>query len=301
MQYSKPVLTFEQQAQHLVDKGLHVSEKRALVNHLKMVNYYRLSAYWQSFLHVDSTSGRRLFVQGTTFEMIWRRYTFDRYLRLLIFDAIEYLEIAILRTRMIEQFTLLYGPFGYLDSGNFHPNLDHIRFINEIQAAIERSNDRSINSFFVRYGKESNIPLWIVAEVLSYGQLFTFFKFMYRGEKRRLSDAFDLHPPVFVSWLRTLGYIRNACAHHMRLWDRMISVRPKLPNARHHPEWHSPVKIRGERIFTILTILQYLMSYATPHVDFRSKLLALLAEYDDIPLSPMGFPENWRECALWRK
>ena len=116
MNYTKPALSFEQQAQRLIDRGLIAPDKTILVTHLKAVNYYRLSAYWYPFKRIDSGSGNERFVPNTTFEMIWRRYTFDRELRLLVMDAVEHVEVAILRTRMVEQFTQLHGPFGILIS-----------------------------------------------------------------------------------------------------------------------------------------------------------------------------------------
>ncbi len=109
VEYTKPALTFEDQAQRLLDRGLIAPNKEILIQHLSVVNYYRLSAYWYPYRHIDTATGNESFVPGTTFETIWRRYNFDRHLRLLMMDAVEHIEIAILRTRMVEQFTLLHG------------------------------------------------------------------------------------------------------------------------------------------------------------------------------------------------
>ena len=95
VRYTKPALSFEQQAQRLIDRGLIVQDKAALVECLRAVNYYRLSAYWYPFKQ-DTPTGER-FASDTTFEMIWRRYTLDRELRLLAMDAIEHIEIAIVK------------------------------------------------------------------------------------------------------------------------------------------------------------------------------------------------------------
>ncbi|KIE18641.1 hypothetical protein DS62_10765 [Smithella sp. SC_K08D17] len=100
MKYTKPSLTFEEQADLLIKRGLVVSDRKTLLIHLNNVNYYRLSAYWYTFRQADDT-----LKPGTTFEMIWRRYTFDRQLRLLVMDAIERVEIAF-RTLEITGFDL---------------------------------------------------------------------------------------------------------------------------------------------------------------------------------------------------
>jgi len=300
MKYTKLALSFEQQAQRLLDRGLIVPDKKSLTRHLSVVNYYRLSAYWFPFKRIDPATGNERFAPNTTFETIWRRYTFDRQLRLLVMDAIEHIEVAILRTRMVEQFTLLHGPFGYCSSSNFNPKLDHVRLMNEIDSAMERSNEEFVQRFRRKYTSEPRLPLWMTAEVMSFGNLFTFFRFLNRNEKKKLAQIFDLYPPVFESWLHTLNFTRNVCAHHARLWNRIIPIQPKLPKIRHRPEWHVPIKIDNRRVFAILTILKYLLSYIAPQTDWGGRLLRLLHEYNDIPIRQMGFPENWQESDLWQ-
>ena len=40
---------------------------------------------------------------------------------------------------------------------------------------------------------------------------------------------------VFASWLRSLNYLRNVCAHHSRLWNRNIVDQPRLPGSAEVP------------------------------------------------------------------
>ena len=217
MNYTKPALSFEQQAQRLLDRGLVAPNKATLVSHLKVVNYYRLSAYWYPFKITDPVSGAESFIPNTTFETIWRRYTFDRELRLLVMDAIERVEVAILRTRMVEQFTLHHGPFGYTDIRNFSPRFhpsEHTRLLTELDEAVDRSNEEFVGRFRGKYTNEPRLPLWIAVEVMTFGQLFTLFRNLDRPEQQSLSQQFNLYPPVLVSWLHTLNFVRNACAHH---------------------------------------------------------------------------------------
>ncbi len=82
MRYDKPPLSFEEQADHLIQRGL-VVDKSLFVDRLKNVNYYRLSGYLYPYRQADDT-----FKPGTTFERVWRHYTFDRRLRLIVMDAI---------------------------------------------------------------------------------------------------------------------------------------------------------------------------------------------------------------------
>ena len=230
--------------------------------------------------------------------MIWRRYTFDHHLRLLVMDAIERVEVAILRTRMVEQFTLRHGPFGYCQPTNFAPKLNHTRLMNEIDYAVARSKEEFVQRFRNKYNDEKHLPLWMAAEVMTFGQLFTFFRYLHRSEKKQLARMFDLYPPVLESWLHTLNFTRNACAHHSRLWNRQIPIRPLLPKKKHHPEWHV-VEIDNRRVFAILTILNYLLVRITPQTRWAVRLKNLLQDYSEIPIQQMGFPDDWQEIPLW--
>ena len=298
MNYTKPALSFGEQAQRLLDRGMISPDKTTLIERLSVVNYYRLSAYWYPFKTIDPATGQESFYPNTTFEKIWRRYTFDHHLRLLIMDAIERVEIAILRTHMVEQFTLVHGPFGYCEPSNFAPPLNHQRLMREINEATRRSKEEFVQRFRRKYTSEKDLPLWMTAEVMTFGQLFTFLRYMHRAEKKQLARRFALYPPVLDSWMHTLNFTRNACAHHARLWNRQIPVRPLIPAKRHQPEWHE-IKIDPERVFAILTILNYLLVRITPQTNWKNRLFDLLQEYDDIPLDDMGFPENWQNSALW--
>jgi abortive infection bacteriophage resistance protein len=300
--YTKPALSFEQQAQRLLERGLTAPDKNLLVKRLSMVNYYRLSAYWYPFKQVDSSTGKESFAPNMSFETIWRRYAFDRKLRLLVMEAVEQVEVTILRTRMVEQFTLLHGPFGYSDIKNFNPKFlpeAHSRWLSELDEAIKRSSEEFVEHFQRKYTGEPHLPLWMAVEVMTFGQLFTLFRNLHRSEQQRLAKDFDLYPPVLESWLHTLNFIRNTCAHHARLWNRELSIRPFLPDARHHPEWYIPETLDNRRVFAVLTLLQYLLIYIDSQNDWRARLERLLAEYPELPLDGMGFPQNWHACPLW--
>ncbi len=304
MNYTKPPLSFELQAQRLLDRGLIVPDKNALIGCLKTVNYYRLSAYWYPFKTVDPLSGLERFAPNTNFNTIWARYMFDRELRLLVMDAIERIEVAILRTRLVEQFTLRHGPFGYVELRNFSPNFaeaEHARLLAEVDEAVNRSSEEFVGRFRGKYTLETHLPLWMAVEVMTFGQLFTLFRNLDRGEQQALSKQFGLFPPVLVSWLHTLNFIRNVCAHHARLWNRELSIRPVIPDHRHRPEWHTPFRFDNRRLFTVLTLLAYLLKRIDAQNDWQIRLEHLLQTYPEIPLSWMGFPANWRESPLWHR
>jgi len=303
MRYLKPALTSEQQADRLIGRGLVVNDKRLLVQRLQTVNYYRLSGYWYSFKNIDSITGNESFQKGTTFEAVWQRYVFDRELKLLVMDALETIEVAVLRTQMVEQFALLHGAFGYIQTSNFQPAISserHAKLLDELAYTVSKSREEFVSRFKNKYINEQHLPLWMAAELMTFGQLLTFYNGLNLVEKQNLAKRYDVFAPVFDSWLLSLNFIRNVCAHHQRLWNRLIPLQPLIPYARHRPDWHSPYTPNSNRIFVILCILQDMMKHIEPRNMWKYRLQTLLNTYPDIPHREMGFPDSWQNSKLWQ-
>ena len=296
MNYKKPPLSFEQQAELLISRGLQ-ADKQELIAKLRVVNYYRLSGYWYPFRH----PGNDTFKPNTTLEKIWRRYTFDRQLRLLAMDAIERVEIAI-KTSIIYHHSQAYGGFGYT-ANIYLPNLDEDRyseFMGKVKEATLRSKEAFVEHFKKTYGDtHSLLPLWMAAEIMTFGMMLS----MFRGIETKLQQAiareYNIPDKVLLSWLVAINTIRNVCAHHGRLRDRVLDYTPMIPRVNKYPQWHEPVAIPQDRIFGILTILKYMMNIVAPQSEWSERFKALLGRYKEIPIASMGMPENWQQCPIW--
>src|SRR5258708_3846447 len=294
---ANPALSFEQQADQLLDRGLQADRAR-LIEALSRVSFYRLSAYWHPFKRPDES-----FAPGTTLQKVWRRYTFDRQLRLLVMDAIERVEIAVLRTLMVEHHARKYGPFGYRDAKNFRPEFagfDHQRMVDEIDQATSGSRDPFVDQFRTKYYSEPGLPLWIAAEVASFGTLFTFYRYLHLPEQKHVSSKLVLPANVLQSWLFCLNYIRNLCAHHSRLWNRELGIRSLIPYRKNLPDWHLPVTPDNRRTFAVLTLLKWLLRQIAPQSQWANRLRELLKSYPDIPLNQGGFPPTWETSPIWK-
>ena len=121
--YTKPALTFEEQIALLKSRGLVIDDEQRAIRHLSNVSYYRMSAYMLYFKKLDA-AGNVLdeFEEGTTWDNVYDLYKFDRKLRLLIFDAIERIEIA-LRTQVIYQLSHMYGSHWQNKKNIFSPHI----------------------------------------------------------------------------------------------------------------------------------------------------------------------------------
>lgn len=302
MIYSKPALLYNEQADLLISRGL-IADRVLLIERLKAVNYYRLSGYLHTFRIID-TDGQRLdlYLPGTNFTTVWRRYVFDRQLRLLVLDGIERVEIA-MKTRLTHDFCRRYGAFGYLESQNLPrlAPLQHADFLRRVADETLRSREDFIKHFSSKYGDSHEyLPLWMAVEIMSYGSVLTLFHGMAESELKQVAAGFGLKLPLLDSWITTLNYIRNICAHHGRLWNRELGIKPKIPFKDQYPDWHTPIPTPADRIFSVLTILRYFLSQIAPQSKWQDRLERLLSEYSEIPLEFMGFPKNWKGHAVWK-
>lgn len=297
MRYTKPALTVEEQADQLLGRGL-VADRDELIACLSEVNYYRLSAYWHPFRQ----QGTEALLSGTTLAIVWDRYVFDRQLRLLIMDAIERVEVSV-KTQAANLFALKHGPFGYLDRANYAGMTvgRHRKLLDTIRKEMGRSKEVFIQHYLAKYTSETDLPLWMAVEIMSFGALLTFFRNLDQYLKRQIADAYGVKAGVLESWLLTLNYIRNVCAHHGRLWNRILPVSPLVPHAKHRPEFHTPVEISAHRIFGVLTVLRYMLSQIAPQSHWQDRLEYLwTTKHPNIPIAQMGFPANWQDCPIWQ-
>jgi abortive infection bacteriophage resistance protein len=296
MKFEKPTLTIEEQVELLMSRGM-TGDAACIANRLAMANYYRLSGYWFPF----RTKGDQ-FHSGTCFETVWRRYTFDRHLRLLVMDALERIEIT-LRTQLAYHHAHGHGPFAYSEDPLSMPKLhasDWLKLQSRLHEEIERSREPFMTHFRKTYGTDHPAPpIWCAIEVVSFGSLVTLYRNTTRKVKKAVADGFGVPSEVLESWILALNTVRNLCAHHARLWNKELGVKPRIPLQAQYPQWHEPVAIGPERVFGILSICKHCLDRIAPQSHWPERMRELLAGYPEIPITAMGFPENWENSVIW--
>ncbi|HAQ60797.1 TPA: hypothetical protein DCR49_02145 [Candidatus Delongbacteria bacterium] len=297
MEYVKKPLSFEQQADLLLSRGL-IADKDDLIKKLNSVNYYRLSGYFFPFQ--NKTTER--FYDNTEFGKVWKRYIFDRQLRILVLDAIERLEVSV-KTNTAYHFSHKYGCFGQLDLQNLPKMTEHEHkdWLEKVEKETKRSKDQFVSHFFTKYGdKHKTLPLWMLVEVIPFGSMLNFYKGIEPDIKRKVAQNYNIPDQVLNSWLTSINSIRNICAHHSRLWNRTLPYKPLILKKNKYPEWHE-LNIDNSKVYSILTILKYLMDHIAPQSGWKFRLRdLLLSDKYDIPLYQMGFPDDWKTCSLWK-
>lgn len=296
--YAKVWLSYSDQIAQLIDRGLHVNDRKMAEDFLAHVSYYRLSGYCLAF-----ESSRHRFREGVTFDQIRAAYDFDLTLRDLLTEALEIIEID-LRTCFAHHFGERYGTFGHTHPESFQRHFDHPLWMNYVQSEVERSSEQFIDHFKKTYVEYPHLPIWVMMEVISFGTLNRMAKGMWREDRKVVAERYGVQPDDLPSMVLHFSYVRNLCAHHARIWDRAWSVRPELPKG---PNWVNPQMPAGNsRLFSTMLLTFRFLKACRGVRDYpsqwRSRLQDLLANAPQTVGSyyRMGMPENWRLNPGWR-
>lgn len=277
---------------------------------LKNISYYRLKGYWWD---MQSDYTLHTLKPNTYFEDIVERYNFDRHLRLVLFDAIERIEIA-LRTKMIYHLSISYGGLWYLNPALFEASTItlydgtnkpiHENTIDELRKEFNRSQEIFIKDHRYKHpGQDADA--WKTLEVASMGTLSK----LYKNLKHQLPEkaaiakemGFNLHNEL-SSWLEAIAYIRNIIAHHSRLWSRNMVKKPTDQLNNPIGQWfnNSLITVQTKKPFLIISSMLYLCNMVTPGHQIKTKILDLFNSNPNIPIYKLGFLNNWEQEPLWK-
>jgi len=298
MRYRKPPLSIPEQVTLLESRGLLIPDHAKASHYLSNISYYRLRAYTYPFQ--DNRNPRHPFHAGITFDRVLDNYLFDKSLRVLVFDAIERIEIA-LRTQIIHQFALSFGSHWHEDPKLYNRVDFFIKDMGHLDHEIKRSSEVFIKHYFRKYTSPPNPPAWMSLEVTSMGLLSKIYENLkINPEKKAIAFHFGLyHPFVLESWMHSFSNLRNICAHHGRLWNRILAQPPKLPK-RTQFAWLETPNPDIHKLFVPLSCVVYILNIISPGHHWKDHFKKLLGEFPTIKTSDMGFPLNWQNEPLWQ-
>ncbi len=238
-----------------------------------------------------------IFKPNSTFQNSFDLYCFDRKLRVLILRELEKIEVSI-RAKMIYILSHEYGAFWYQDPSLFKNHINHSKILGSLEEEYKRSDAEFIAAFENKYS-EPLPPSWMMLEITSFGTLSFLFRNLKPGRtKRKIAKHFGLNDRTFSSWMHSIVYLRNVCAHHSRLWNRAMSIQPIIPLSA-SKTWLSDTSISNKRAYYVLSVILYLMQTINSNHSIVSRFKQLLVDYPNVDVSAMGFPADWENEPLW--
>lgn len=305
MKFTKPALTIPQQIAKLKSRGLVISDEAEAAHYLQFIGYYRLSAYALP-LQEPAVPGKP-FIQGTTFQNILDLYRFDRELRLLAMDAIERIEVAA-RAVIMNEMAIRHGPHWFMDSMHFNPTSRwrHHDLMNRLDKEFDipvggktprfphSHREVFINHYFDTYTSPYLPPIWMISETLTSGTWSKIFdNLKLPADRKAIAAPFGMHEQILRNWLHALTYLRNLCAHHARVWNRQMVIKPIIAKK------HLPFLKSNDRFYAFTVVIHELMLRIAPLSHWHERLAKLLRDHLFINPGAMGFPQSWDREAFW--
>ena len=280
----QPPMTIDEQVENLKSIGLIVDDEEYAKKILNDISYFRLVKAYS--LNLKPKNG--CYDKQTTFKEIVDLYLFNANFRQIIFPEIEKVEINV-RCRVANFFAEQYGVLGYLQAENFADENYHAQFLKDINEEIGRNSKAPFVRNFRENYEGGNLPIYALVEVFSFGTLSKFYKNMLNKDKKAIAKSFGVGYTYFESWLESISYVRNICAHYGRIYNAKLSKTPILYKE------YTQVGIGNNRIYGVLLCLKHLLKNDVHWNLFVDKIELLFDKYQYVKISTMGFPENWRE------
>lgn len=274
-----------------------IDDEQKAENYLMNIGYHRLSAYIFPFYQMPKNN--LMLKENVSFRQILTLYSFDKKLRILLFNEIEKIEVAI-RSVLANIGCQKLGDKYWITKPEYFANANKF---NQTLAIIEKELASSKEDFieiFRQNFNENYPPAWMITEVLSFGNLnYIYSNIASNKLMKHISDYFGLKPQVFISWLTVLANLRNMCCHHARVWNRDFMLTPAEPRKTTNA-WIDAAKTDKKRIYYRLCIIRYFLFSISPDNNFNEKLSDLLTDFPSIDIAAMGFNQNWKEENLWK-
>ena len=300
IEFNKPALGIPEQIEKLKNRGLMVSDPDRAAHYLKFISYFRFTGYCLHFqTNVGNDEEKHQFKPGVDFEDILRVYIFDRELRLLVMDAVERIEVAV-RTAISNHMAVQYkDPHWFIRRDLFNDRYNHSELLDNIAETTGQSEESKrtlfTHNYYRKYRSPEFPPSWMLCEVLSLGVWSKIYAHLrhYSDRKAIASTVLNAAPDVFESFLHCIASVRNICAHHSRLWNKVFAITPKS------------VFIGGfelkqkNRFYAQAAVIHKFLTPIAPSTDWSSRLFKHLAEHPTVDAKVMGFPENWHKHQFW--
>lgn len=289
--------------------------KKILINN----NYYNIiNGYKDLFLDAND---KTIYKKGTVFEEIYSLYEFDRQIRNIFLEYILKIENS-LRSIVSYYFSKEYGNDNYLKLENFElfNNVNttqknkqtQIKFIQTLIGNINKNIANNIdNKYICHYmTKYGFIPLWVLVNILSFGDICNFFRLMKQKDRIKISMEFNINEFDLTSLLNILCKTRNLCAHDERLYNYEYPANTSINNTKYHillnlPKNNSNRYIIGKNdLFAVVISLKMLLTkedYKKFHSKLFSRIMSIQSKLKTVSLNEllkaMNFPDNWHDIS----
>ncbi len=280
-------MSIDEQVDNLKGLGLIVKDEEYARMILNDISYFRLIKAYS--LNLKDENGK--YRSGITFEQLVELYLFNSNFRQILFSLIEMIEINA-RCRISNYIATKYGVFAYFDSENFVEEKYHKKFLDDVKKELIHNQKSPFVRNFIQNYERGDLPVYALVEICSFGMLSQLYKNMHNSDKKAIAEQYGVGYTYLQSWLESISYLRNICAHYGRLYNAKLSKSPVLYKQ------YTQLGINNYKVFGVMLCIKHILKEDKHWYEFVERLEMLLDKYKSVDVKTMGFPDNWKELLL---
>ena len=260
-------LTYDEQLEKFISRGMTVKNKNKAIERLKHISYYKIKQFSSFFMDNNGN-----YKENTSFEAVVQNFYFDKNLRMEFLKSSEKIELSI-KNKIAYLLGAKYGAFGYLKFSSWCDRTidknkvqdEEKKFKKKIQNKMKIFEDNSIvKDFVLNNSSETYLSIWRLSEVLTFGEALYLFDMMSQQNKISITRSYNLKVDEFASYINNIKLVRNLCAHNMSIINLKLKTIPKINN--------NFLKIinKPNKIFTSILIMVYFIKNINPKYNFKN-------------------------------
>lgn len=296
MRTIKPTITFEKQIEILRARKLIIDDEAFALSYLRKNSYYHLNIYFKQLQQhsgfINSSGSEEVeFLPNTRFEDIVRIHENDCRLRNFILQLLQPIEIRI-RTAISYHLGNKYGSLVfYNDQYYFLKNR-----IQGLRDQFNRNIQQDAGNPIIQhhnYHYDGNFPIFAVLELSSFSFLKNYYACLHRVDQNEIGKRFFGLPSFkyLESWQLCLSDLRNICAHHNYLHQRLFDATPIFID--------DSVLVNNQRktLFAYFIVLSYLSESAWLE-KILDQIESFNSDHDCLTVKSYGFDVDWKKTLL---
>lgn len=302
------------------DRGLSIDKMDQTKQYLLFNNYYNTINLYSKHFHLDAASNK--YIEGSSFNEVSAVMEFDRSLKNLLYKHLIKFESE-LKSLISYYYCDKYpSKDSYYNKNNFYSPLVEGIFdftnVDKLHRKIQRKTyfsmkEEGYNAIKHYMKNQGHVPLWVLVNILSFGDIILFYQLMDTDLKKRVLDElldransqretnfFSLSQREFSKILSSFHDVRNIVAHNHALYNFEKSQFHYIYNSSvHEIAGIKPTDPRNNlyHFFLFLEVFMDASEYQSLSVAINFLIYDLsvvlkTVDVNDI-IKTMGFPDDW--------
>lgn len=279
-------------------------------------NYYNVINYYSKFF----MKGDEQYILGTTFDEVSQVYYFDKEIKSIFFKSILEIE-KYFKSVVSYYFSESHQEdYAYLNAHNFRD--DDIIQVTQTIAGLSKiiatkQKEKKPNSVKHYINQHHNVPLWVLSNYMTFGQIIKFYSYMKDSEQNKIAKQYSiflaknlginslkLKPKHVISFMNNICEVRNIVAHG----NKFLGYNCK-ENIVYLKELHSIYNIENDEprqnVYNVYIVMRAFLSnsqFANMNNSIRRRVKNLSKKVNSIDFNvitrSLGFPDDWdkSEC-----